>query len=117
MGTNTCFFLKLHISFNNFKLRHICVFSIEKFMKIKKNLVFLGMMGSGKSTIGALVSKKLNKDFKDMDKIIEKELNMKIFEIFEKKGEAWFRKLEEKITLESLSYSENVNSLGGGGFL
>ena len=51
--------MKLHISFINFKLRHICVFSIKKLMKLKKNLVLLGMMGSGKSTVGRLVSKKL----------------------------------------------------------
>ena len=41
------------------KLRHICVFSIQKLMDSKENLVFLGMMGSGKSSIGYLVSKNL----------------------------------------------------------
>ena len=56
-------------------------------MKLKKNLVLLGMMGSGKSTIGSLISKKLNINFIDIDNIIEKNTNMKIAEIFEKKGE------------------------------
>ena len=43
-------------------------------MKSKENLVFLGMMGSGKSSIGLLVAKKLNLNFIDVDKEIEKEL-------------------------------------------
>ena len=51
-------------------------------MKSKENLVFLGMMGSGKSSIGSIVSKKLNIDFIDVDKEIEKKIgyNSKIFE-------------------------------------
>jgi len=109
--------LKLHISFNNFKLRHICVFSIKKLMKTKKNLVLLGMMGSGKSTIGSLISKKLNVKFIDIDNIIEKAANMKIAEIFEKKGENFFRNLEEEITIKQLNTSNNVISLGGGSFI
>ena len=53
-------------------------------MKSKENLVFLGMMGSGKSSIGSLVSKKLNIDFIDVDKEIEKKIGMTISKIFEK---------------------------------
>ena len=47
-------------------------------MNSNKNLVFLGMMGSGKSLIGSLVSKKLNIDFIDVDKKIEKKIGLKI---------------------------------------
>ena len=86
-------------------------------MKLKKNLVLLGMMGSGKSTIGSLISKKLNINFIDIDNIIEKNTNMKIAEIFKKKGKIFFRNLEEKITIKSLESSNVVISLGGGGFL
>ena len=86
-------------------------------MKSKKNLVLIGMMGSGKSTIGSIISKKLNVKFIDIDEAIEKETNMKIAEIFEKKGENFFRDLEEKITIKSLNSSKNVVSLGGGGFI
>ena len=68
----SCFFLKLHISCNNFKLRHICVFSILKLMKSKKNLILIGMMSSGKSTIGRLLAQKLNLRFLDIDFLIEK---------------------------------------------
>ena len=71
-------------------------------MNSKKNLVFLGMMGAGKSSIGFLVSKKLNLKFIDIDKMIEEESEMKISSIFKKKGENYFRNLEEKTTLEAL---------------
>ena len=68
-------------------------------MKSKENLVFLGMMGSGKSSIGSIVARKLKLNFIDVDKEIEKELGTSIAKTFEKKGEDYFRKIEEKITL------------------
>ena len=86
-------------------------------MKSKENLVFLGMMGSGKSSIGALVSKKLNINFIDIDKEIEKKLGMTILEIFQNNGEKYFRQIEEKITLKLLRKNRSVISLGGGAFL
>ena len=86
-------------------------------MKLKKNLVLLGMMGSGKSTIGRLISKKLSKKFFDIDDIIEKETNMKIDQIFLKKGEIFFRNLEEKTTLKLLNNNNVIISLGGGAFI
>ena len=86
-------------------------------MNSNKNLVFLGMMGSGKSSIGNLVSKKLNFPFVDIDSLIIENTGMSISEIFEKKGEAYFRNLEEKITLKYLKKVKNVISLGGGGFI
>ena len=86
-------------------------------MKSKENIVFLGMMGSGKTIIGSLISKKLKKDFFDTDKIIEEELKSSILEIFKNKGEVFFRETEEKITLKILKYKNCVISLGGGAFL
>ena len=86
-------------------------------MKSKENLVFLGMMGSGKSSIGSLVAKKLKLDFIDVDKEIEKELGQTISKIFETKGEDYFRKYEEKITLKILKINQIVISLGGGAFV
>ena len=83
----------------------------------KKNIVLIGMMGSGKSTIGYLLSKSINLKFFDIDKIIEKETGLKIKTIFEKKGELYFRNLEEKITLKLLKDKRKIISLGGGGFL
>ncbi len=86
-------------------------------MKSNNNLVLLGMMGSGKSTIGLSLSKRLNTNFFDIDKIIEREQNMKVNEIFEKKGEKFFRSLEEKITLSVLKSKNSIISLGGGSWL
>ena len=86
-------------------------------MKSKKNLVFLGMMGSGKSSIGSLIAKKLQLNFIDIDNVIENELGLSIKKIFETKGENYFRKFEEKTTLKKLKLSSTVISLGGGAFL
>jgi shikimate kinase len=86
-------------------------------MNSNKNLVFLGMIGSGKSSIGNLVSKKLDLPFIDVDSLIVENTGMSISEIFEKKGENYFRNIEEKITLKCLKKIKNVVSLGGGGFI
>ena len=86
-------------------------------MDLNKNIVLLGMMGSGKSTIGYLLSKNINFNFLDIDKFIEKETGLKIYDIFQKKGEIYFRNLEEKITLKFLKGKGKIISLGGGAFL
>jgi len=86
-------------------------------MDLNKNIVLLGMMGSGKSTIGYLLSKNINFNFLDIDKFIEKEMGLKIYDIFQKKGEIYFRNLEEKITLKFLKGNGKIISLGGGAFL
>ena len=86
-------------------------------MNLNKNIVLIGMMGSGKSTIGYLLSKSTNLNYIDIDKLIEKETGLKIYHIFEKKGEEYFRNLEEKITLKLLKNKKNIISLGGGGFI
>ena len=86
-------------------------------MNLNKNIVLIGMMGAGKSTIGYLLSKSTNLNYVDIDKLIEKEAELKIYNIFEKKGEKYFRNLEEKITLKSLKSKKNIISLGGGGFI
>ena len=75
------------------------------------------MMGSGKSSIGKILSKKLNLTFIDIDQKIEETEDSKISEIFTKYGEKYFRKIEEKISLKFLSSENSVISLGGGGFI
>ena len=84
---------------------------------MKKNLVLIGMMGSGKSTIGKEISKKSSLKFKDTDQLIESHEKMKIREIFDQKGEDFFRSLEEKIVLKNLKISGQVLALGGGSFI
>ena len=86
-------------------------------MKSKENLVFLGMMGSGKSSIGLLVAEKLKLNFIDIDNEIEKKLGTTTSKVFEEKGEDYFRKIEEKITLKNLKLYPSVISLGGGAFI
>ena len=81
------------------------------------NLVLLGMMSVGKTTLGKIVAKKLNLEFIDIDSSIEKENSMKIKKIFEKKGEAFFRKEEEEQTLKYLREKDYIIALGGGAFI
>ena len=88
-------------------------------MKIKKKIVLIGMMGSGKSTIGALLSKKMNMKFIDLDQKIETIEKQTISQIFKLKGEKYFRAIEVKTILSLLDSKEKelVLSLGGGSIL
>ena len=86
-------------------------------MKIKKNLVLLGMMGVGKTGIGKYVARRLKVNFFDIDKLIEKKNEMKITEIFKIKGKIYFRKEEELVTIKYLNKKGSIISLGGGGFI
>ena len=84
---------------------------------MKKNLVLLGMMGVGKTTLGKIVAKKQDLEFVDTDKNIENKCSMKISEIFNKKGEKFFRAQEEIEALDALRKNSCVIALGGGAFI
>jgi len=84
---------------------------------VKKNLVLLGMMAVGKTTLARIVAKKHNLKFVDIDLNIRKKNSMTIAEIFEKKGENFFRKEEEKEVLQSLKKNNCIIALGGGAFI
>ena len=73
-----------------------------------------GMMGSGKTSIGKLLAKKINLPFYDSDEDIEDKLSLKISEIFETYGEILFREQEEKICIDILKKEKFVLALGGG---
>ena len=77
------------------------------------------MMGSGKSTIGALLSKKMNMKFIDLDQKIEAIEQQTISQIFKLKGEKYFRAIEVETILSLLNSKEKdlILSLGGGSFL
>ncbi|HLV62903.1 shikimate kinase [Galbibacter sp.] len=78
-------------------------------------IVLIGYMGSGKSTVGKVLAKQLQKDFIDFDKYIEAKENQNIPEIFKQKGEVYFRKKEAQYLGELLEdNSKAVVSLGGG---
>ena len=82
---------------------------------IGSHIVLIGFMGSGKSTIGRLLADRLGRPFLDMDEIIVQKENMPITEIFEKKGEPHFRKIESSVLQEALDSQElAVISTGGG---
>ena len=84
---------------------------------MKKNLILLGMMGVGKSTLGKIAAKKQGLKFIDTDLNIEKKCSMKITEIFKKKGEDFFRLQEEREVLEALKKRKCIVALGGGAFM
>ena len=84
---------------------------------MKKNLTLTGMMGVGKTTIGKALSEHLSMEFLDVDTIIEKKLNLTVQKIFEKNGEAFFREVEEEVTLQTLKDKNKIISLGGGAFM
>lgn len=82
---------------------------------VKKNIIYLtGFMTSGKSTIGPILANVLGWHFYDLDKVLEEKENMSVVEIFENKGEEYFRRIERE-TLAELSENDNiVIALGGG---
>jgi len=84
---------------------------------VKKNLVLLGMMAVGKSTLGKIVAKRLNLKFIDTDLNIERKNSMTISEIFKKKGEDFFRLQEEIEVLKTLKKNKCVIAIGGGAFM
>ena len=84
---------------------------------LKKNIVLIGMMAAGKTTIGFKLAKRLKYQFIDIDKKIEISESKKITDIFQSNGEKYFRKIEEKITLFYLEKNNSIISLGGGAFL
>ena len=86
---------------------------------MKKKIVLIGMMGSGKTTVGRILSKRLKINFIDTDILIEKKCGIKIKKIFDKYGEEYFRRKEEKIIQDILLNNKKpgVIALGGGAFL
>lgn len=81
-----------------------------------KTITLIGMMGSGKTTLGLLLSKELNFKFLDIDSLIEKSEKKSISEIFQQNGENHFRQIELS-TIKKVFQNENlVLSLGGGAF-
>jgi shikimate kinase len=75
------------------------------------NIYLIGMMGSGKSTLGKTLSEKIQKPFIDLDSEIEKATGKSITQIFDIYGEEQFRKMETK---QLKQYSESIVACGGG---
>tara|TARA_B100001248_G_scaffold11655_1_gene7544 strand:- start:7431 stop:7931 length:501 start_codon:yes stop_codon:yes gene_type:complete len=79
-------------------------------------IFLIGPMGSGKSTIGKVLSEKLEYDFYDTDKLVEKVVGKKIKEIFEQNGEQYFR-LKESEELDKTRKLKNAVIATGGGII
>jgi len=82
----------------------------------RKQIYLLGFMGSGKTTIGELLSRELQWPFIDLDAVIEAGQGVSIREIFERSGEPFFRQLERAALTEVLKTEPAVIALGGGTF-
>lgn len=80
----------------------------------RPNLVLIGFMGTGKSTIGRLCARRLDMEFRDSDALIEQRTNLSIPQIFAEKGEPWFRRIERIIIEELASHRGLVIATGGG---
>ncbi|MCL1932281.1 MAG: shikimate kinase [Candidatus Azobacteroides sp.] len=80
----------------------------------KMNLYLIGYMGTGKTSVGKLLAKKLNRSFTDIDGFIENRYRQTIAAIFEEKGESGFREIERRALLEISGFENIVVSTGGG---
>jgi len=79
-----------------------------------KSIALIGLMGSGKSTIGAILANKLNLKFVDIDAQIEAKVGTTITEIFAQKGEDFFRQIESEVLYDFAKTEGRIISTGGG---
>lgn len=84
---------------------------------MKENIALIGLMGSGKTTIGRELAKALEMNFIDIDFIITTRENRSISDIFNQKGEVYFRKLEREIIDEESKENNIVIATGGGAII
>jgi shikimate kinase len=86
-------------------------------MRLKKSVVMVGMMGSGKTAVGTQLSRLLSVPFIDSDDAIVSAANRSIAEIFERDGEPFFRQKETQIIQRLLEGENCILSTGGGAFM
>ncbi len=89
----------------------------KRLLRKKENIVLIGMPASGKTTVGKILEKKLQKKAYDSDKIVEKNEKRSISEIFRTDGEAAFRDMEAEVIKNLSKMSEIIISTGGGSVL
>lgn len=85
--------------------------------RLKKSVALIGMMGAGKTAVGGQLARMLGVAFLDSDDEIARAANMSIAEIFERDGEAFFRRKESQVLARLLQGPPAVLSTGGGAFL
>jgi len=86
-------------------------------MAIPGNIFLVGMMGAGKTSVGRVLAKRLNKTFYDSDHVIEERTGVKIPVIFEIEGESGFRHRESAVLDELTALDDVVLATGGGAVL
>lgn len=83
-------------------------------LHLMKNVMLIGYMGAGKTTVGKALAKKLQMQFYDLDWYIEERFRQKISDLFAQKGENGFRLIEQKMLHEVAEFENVVLALGGG---
>jgi shikimate kinase len=86
-------------------------------LPLTKPIVLVGLMGSGKSTVGYRLAKRLDLPFLDTDTEIERTIGCSISDIFAGAGEEYFRKLEQRTISELLTHDPHILATGGGAFI
>jgi len=79
-----------------------------------QNIILIGFMGTGKSSVGRALASKLKRRLIELDKLIEKQERKTISRIFKEKGEPYFRRIERKALKKTLPLKKRVISTGGG---
>lgn len=95
-------------------IENINIELLKKSKNTPSRIALIGMMGSGKSTIGKSLAQKLSYSFIDMDKMIEESENMSITDIFQLHGESYFRDIESKLLHGAILSEKTIISTGGG---
>ena len=85
--------------------------------RLKKTVALVGMMGAGQTAVGRAVALKLDVPFLDSDAEIEAAANLSVPEIFQRDGEAFFRKRETEVIRRLLQTQKGILSTGGGAYL
>lgn len=86
-------------------------------MDASKNIVLIGFMGTGKTSVGKILARKLGRPVVDIDSRIEEIQRRKISDIFEKDGEAYFRRIEKEVIAVTAAQEGLVITTGGGAVL
>jgi shikimate kinase len=91
--------------------------NIEMLCHLEKPIILIGLMGSGKTTIGSRLAKRLDLPFIDTDEEVERQVGCSIANIFKYEGEDFFRKAEYKIVKKILAKEPCIIATGGGAFI
>ncbi len=79
-----------------------------------KNIVLIGPVAAGKTTVGRMLAEQRSEIFLDIDDLIEKEMALSILEIFQNYGEKYFRELETRVLERVIQQEKAIISTGGG---